>query len=481
MATLDKVILDGTTYNLSGETAQRSTYHESGDMYDLLSPLEVVSMAKADYRIQNATPPRAQAYAYHTIHYFDVSSVGYDKILVSCTFATWDGSFCYFNPADNTYTILWHKGANSADWIDLSSIPSGCYLCMSCIDANYTAGGYKYLASLWVSPEYTAKYEGLDESISSKAVELIPNASYGAVDNNRPYFAIDMSKYKDCLVRLATTAAVGCTVRLYRTNSLTDIGTQISNSYNIGDFLAWVFPEKYLVFGFVTSDYSIFDNFDIMLGWVNPEVARVNKLKHYWGPDLGAHNADTRENIVHACVYADLVDLDVCRTLDGYYVCIHGTEINGHTIAETNLEDLELTYNQQEITDALELLKRYGSYCYINYRETTIEQQAALAERIYNVLGRSCVYSTTLIDTNSPLYGHAKKFYIWRANQQSMAAFVQAGADTTKVYTSDASDGDYTEYDYIRTAGYTYLSEVPTDGSIACGFISSEPRTVLNA
>jgi len=480
MATLDKVILNGTTYNLSGETAQRSTYHESGDMYNLLAPLEVVSMAKAGYRIKSSTPPVEQTYADHTIHYYDMSSFSYDTILVSCVSATWDGLFGYYNPSDSSYTRLWQKtAAGQSDYINLSSVPSGCYFCMSCADENYSSGSYKYVASLWVNPEYIPKFEGLDESITSKTIELTVNASYGAVDNNRPYFAIDMSKYKDCLVRFATTAPVERTVRFYRTDSLTERGTEIS--YNVGDFLAWVFPEKYLVFGFVAYDYSIFDNFDIMLGWVNPEVARVNKLKHYWGPDLGAHNADTRENLVHACVYADLVDLDVCRTLDGYYVCIHGTEINGHTIAETNLADLGLTYNQQEITDALELLKRYGSYCYINYRETTIEQQAALAERIYNVLGRSCVYSTTLIDTNSPLYGHAKKFYIWRANQQSMAAFVQAGADTTKVYTSDASDGDYTEYDYIRTAGYTYLSEVPTDGSVACGFISSDPRTVLNA
>lgn len=479
--TIDKVILNGTTCNLSEETAQRSTYHESGDMYDLLAPLEVVSMAKAGYRIQMTTPPRAQAYADHTIHYFDVPSVGYDKILVSCRSATWDGSFCYFNPADNTYTKLWQKGADSADWIDLSSIPSGCYLCMSCIDANYTAGGYKYLASLWVSPEYIAKYEGLDESISSKAVELIPNADMGAQDSNRPYFAIDMSKYKDCLVRLATTAAVGCTVRLNRTNSLTDRGTQISNAYNIGDYLAWVYPEKYLVIAFATVNYSIFDNFDIMLGWVDPEVARVNKLKHYWGPDLAAHNADTRDNLVHACVYADLVDLDVCRTLDGYYVCIHGTEINGHTIAETNLEDLELTYNQQEITDALELLKRYGSYCYINFRETTAEQQATLMERVFNTLGRACLYGEMLLDTTSPLYGHCSKFYVWRATQETVQSYVDAGADINKIYCMGATNGNYTEYDYIRSASYTELASVPKDGSIACGFISSEPLTVLNA
>lgn len=475
--TIDKVILDGTTYNLS-ETAQRSTYHESGDMYDLLAPLEVASMTKAGYRIQMTTPPRAQAYADHTIHYFDVSSVVYDKILVSCISATWDGSFCYFNPTDSTYTKLWQKGANSSDWIDLSSIPSGCYLCMSCIDANYTAGGYKYLASLWVNPEYSPKFEGLDESITSKAVELIPNADMGAQDYNRPYFVVDMSKYKDCLVRLATTAPVERTVRFYRTDSLTERGTAIS--YNVGDFLAWVFPEKYLVFGFAAYDYSVFDNFDIMLGWVNPEVARVNKLKHYFGPDLAAHNADTRENLVHACVYADLVDLDVCRTLDGYYVCIHDTSINGHTIAETNLEDLELTYNQQEITDALELLKKYGSYCYINFRETTIEQQAELMERIYNTLGRSCVYSDTLIDTNSPLYGHAKKFFVWRANAQTLDTLVAAGADPNKVYIGNPT-GDYTVYDCIHTGYYTALADVPTDGSIACGYISSEPCTVLNA
>lgn len=478
MDTLDKVILNGTTYNLSGETAQRSTYHESGDMYDLLAPLEVESMAKANYRLRNLNPPTEQAYADHTIHYYDMSSFDYDTILVSCASATWDGLFGYYNPSDSSYTRLWQKTtAGQSDFINLSSIPSGCYLCMSCADENYSSGGYKYVASLWVNPEYSPKFEGLDESITSKAVELTVNGSYGAEDNNRPYFAIDMSQYKDCLVRFATTASVRCTVRVYRTNSLTERGTGIS--YNIGDFLAWVFPEKYLAFGFVTSDYSIFDNFDIMFGWVNPEVARVNKLKHYFGADLGAHNADTRENLVHACVYADIVDLDVCRTLDGYYVCIHDTSINGHTIAETNLADLGLTYNQQEITDALELLKQYGSYCYINFRETTIEQQAELMERIYNTLGRSCVYGTLLTDSGSPLNGHAKKFFVWGANAQTLDTLVSSGADASKVYIGSAT-GNYTVYDCIHTGYYTALAEVPTDGSVACGFISSEPRIVLN-
>lgn len=481
MSTIDELILNGATYNLSGETV-RTTYHESGDMYTLLSPLEVTSMAKANYRIRNLNPPTEQAYADHTIHYYDMSSFNYETILVSCISATWDGLFGYYNPSDSSYTRLWQKAVGQSDFIDLSSIPSGCYFCMSCADENYNSGGYKYVASLWVSPEYIAKYEGLDESIITKAVELIPNADMGAQDNNRPYFVVDMSKYKDCLVRLATTAAVDCTVKLYRTNSLTDRGTQISNAYNIGDFLAWVFPEKYLAFGFVTSDYSIFDNFDIMFGWVNPEVARINKLKHYWGPDLGAHNADRRDQLVHACVYADLVDLDVCRTLDGYYVCIHGTEINGYTIAETNLEDLELTYNQQEITDALELLKRYGSYCYINFRETTIEQQAALMKRIYNVLGRACVYASTLADEGSPMQGHAWKFYINKGSTTlTMDAMVAAGADPNKIYCGGTSNGSYTDYDYIRTAAYTAIADVPTDGSIGLGFISTDPLNVLNA
>ena len=482
MPTLDKVILNSTAYNLSGETAQRSTYHDSGDMYDLLSPLEVVSMKKSGYRI-HYTPPREQAYTDYAIHYFDISSISDKKMLVGIVSEKWKANtFYYYNPADSSYTVFWYR-VNGAGWMDLSQIPSGCYLCMSCLNDNYTTGGYKYLSALWINPEYTPKFNGLDESITSEALELVPNADMGAEDSNRPYFAIDMAKYKDCLVRLATTVTPSCTVRLYRTSSLTTRGTAISNSYNssLGNFLPWVYEERYLVIAFITTNYSVFDNFDITLGWVDPEVARVNKQKKYWGIDLAAHNADSRSDLVSACVYADLVDIDVCRTLDGYYVCIHNVTINGHTIAETNLENLELTFDQLEITESFKILNRYGSYCYINFRETTVEQAAALMERAYNLLGRACVYSTFLVDQTSPLYGHASKFYIWRANNENVQDFVTAGADVNKVYCSGASNGDYTEYDYIRTGGYNDLASVPTDGSIALGFISATPSTVLNA
>lgn len=472
-----------TEEKLSSEilTGVRNTYHDSGDMYDLLAPLEVVSMKKTGKRIKYSSPPVEQNYTGWSIHYFDLSSLKNDSILVSCIAANWSSGFCYYNPSNSAYTELWKKSANQAGWINLSSIPDGCYLCMTCEDTYYTTGSYKYLISLWISPEYIPKYEGLDESISERAVKLVPNADMGAVDSNRPYVVIDMTKYKDCVVRLATTAPPSCTVRLYRTNDLTTRGTGISNDYNssLGNLFPWTYEEKYLVICFVTMNYSVFDNFDILFGWVNPEVARVNKQKRFWGPNLAAHNADSRSSLICACVYADLVDIDVCRTLDGHYVCAHDTTINGHTIAETNLEDLGLTHEQMEITESLEFLKQYGSFCYINFRETTVEQAAALMERIYNVLGRACIYSTFLIDQTSPIYGHAKKFYIWRANQQTMADIVQAGADPSKVYMFGASSGDYTEYDYIRTGSYT-MSEVPKDGTVACAFISADPLTAIN-
>ena len=462
-------------------TGKRSKYHESGDMYDLLTSIEIVSMKKTDKRIKMSTPPVEQNYAGWSIHYFDVSSLEYDKMLVGCISSNWNG-FCYYNPSNSTYTLLWQKGANSADWIDLSSIPEGCYFCMSSEDIYYTTGYYKYLVSLWISPEYIPKYEGLDESISDRAVKLIPNADMGAEDQNRPYVAIDMTKYKDCVVRLATTASPSCTVRLFRTNELTTRGTIISNDYNssLGNLFPWIYEEKYLVICFVTTNYSVFNNFDILFGWVNPEVARANKQKRFWGPDLAAHNADLRSDLICACVYADLVDIDVCRTLDGHYVCIHGTEINGHIIAETNLEDLGLTYDQMEITQAIELLKRYGSYCYLNIREATIAQQAELMNRVYNLIGRACVLSTLVTDTTSPIYGHAKKFYVWTAGGSATTP-INAGADPSKVYADGATNGDYTEYDYIRAYSYSSLAEVPVDGSIAMAFISASPKTVLNA
>lgn len=472
-----------TEEKLSSEmlTGVRNTYHDSGDMYDLLAPLEVVSMKKTGKRIKYSSPPVEQNYTGWSIHYFDLSSLKNDSILVGCIAANWSSGFCYYNPSNSTYTALWKNGAGASDWINLSLIPDGCYFCMTCEDTYYTTGYYKYLASLWISPEYIPKYEGLDESISDRAVQLVPNADMGALDGNRPCVVIDMTKYKDYVVRLATTAPPSCTVRLYRTNELTTRGTSISNSYNssLGNLFPWTYEEKYLVICFVTTNYSVFDNFDILFGWVNPEVARVNKQKRFWGPNLAAHNADSRSSLICACVYADLVDIDVCRTLDGHYVCAHDTTINGHTIAETNLEDLGLTHEQMEITESLEFLKQYGSFCYINFRETTVEQAAALMERIYNVLGRACIYSTFLIDQTSPIYGHAKKFYIWRANQQTMADIVQAGADPSKVYMFGASSGDYTEYDYIRTGSYT-MSEVPKDGTVACAFISADPLTAIN-
>lgn len=457
----------------------RTSWQESGDLYDLLKAAEIPSMALEGKRLFNNDGTYiAQTYSNNTIRFFDKNLIGYERLIIRNKTIVFS-AFCYYDPDDESYTLIKAPsgGNNSGMFLSLSGIPEGCYLCTSCANSNWTTGKSLWMGRIWINPNYTPKFPGLDESITDKPipVELL------AVDNSGyPYFCIDLERFADCVVRLQVNSGPNATMGTYYSDTPNGMsGSAGTFAYN--NFLPWVNQKKYLIFFWRTND--VFTTpINISFGWIDPEVARTQKQRHYWGPDIAVHNADTMTELVHACVYADIVDIDLCRTLDGYYVGIHATSINGHTIAETNLADLDLTYDQFEFSRALEVLKKYGTYCVINFRQTTLEQQAELSNRIYNVLGRACVYEEGFVNQNSPLYGHMNKFYAWK-NEYTIADVIAAGAKIEKTYASvNATDETYTAYDWITTqvVNATSANDIIKDGSCAVCLIYTGTTAILN-
>ena len=468
----------------NGQESERTSYFDGGDLYDLLMPLEIESMKETDKRIQYTNPPRKQAYADHTIHYFDISTLkqNYDKLLVSCLVdGSWDGGICYYNPTTSAFTVATKPMQTRSEWLDLTAIPDGCYLATSCTDANYTTEKHKYFHKLWMNPNYVSKFEGLDESVTDKAVEMTISEEMMSADANYIYFVLDMDKYRDCMYRI--TISTSSSMRAWRTDSLTDKGTIILNAYPNDTFYAWTYPERYLVIRFAIRNYSNFANVNFTMGWINPEVARMQKQRKYFGPRLMGHNADTRTQLINACVWADIVDIDVCKTLDDKYVCIHDTSINGHVIAETNLEDLELTYNQMSADDAYSILKRYGTICFHNYRNATALEQADEDERAYNIVGDHAIWGENLTgNADHPLRGHLGKFWVTTTASAHSDTLVGFGAIPSKMIGSPS--GDVTKYDINVVYSISTLTAwdlIPTDGSCAYVWINSDPANALNA
>ena len=479
MSIINEISLNGTLYDIQPKEVETS-YQESGDLYTLLIDAEVTSMAKSGYRIYNNSGTYiAQSYANNTIHYFNPSLIEYNHVLVRCLKANWK-NFCYYDPTEGTYTLIKTLNqANAGGLLKFSNVPEGCYLAVSSPNKNWKIGEYKYLARLWINPNYTAKFKGLDESITDKPIpiELSP------IDyNGYPYFYIDLSSYENMVVRLLVNASVQTTLGYYASDTNTD--TSFTATYfNAGDFSPWIYGKKYLIFFFRTNDF-VTTPFNISFGWINPDVAIQQKQKRYFGTALAAHNCDTKDLLVPCCVWADIVDIDICGTADGYFVLIHGTSLNGHDIPNTNLEDMELTYNQMELTDALKIMQMYGTTCYTNLRNVTDEQHATIAERAYTILGRYVVVDGNALNNSSnPLNGHVSKFYCWKyAN--SIDEIVAGGFHIDKVIAPPSATSEtYTYHDWIPTGHITTLtsaSDIPQNGDRALIFIENGMKNLLN-
>lgn len=480
MAILNNITLNGEKYYFSEDTS-RSTYEEKGDMYTLLSKAEIAEMAKAGYRIYKYEGSWVEnPYANNTIHYYDQSKIGYERVLVRLLQSGVWSCFFYYDPTNQTYTELKNVvQGNAGALVQFDNIPEGCYLAISSPNANYTTGKVKYLGRIWINPNYVPKFDGLDEPISDQPIPVeLAQVDYQGF----PYFYIDLSKYENMVVRLVRNSGAGTSMAgFYYSNSI-DAFTGTATYFSFGNFSPWIYNSKYLIFFFRTNDF-VSTSFDLTLGWINPEVAVKQKKKKYFGTALASHNCDTKNLLVPACVWGDIIDIDICRTLDGHYVCIHGTTINGHTIPQTNLEDMELTYNQLELDEAIEIMQMYGSTCYLNIRETKSEQFADVLEKTYAKLGRAVVYDSNVLGENNPLYGHVSKFYCWK-DSMSIENIVAAGFKIEKVIADKTTQSTQFNYhDWIPSGSVSSPSsanDIPKDGSIALCFIASNIENILN-
>lgn len=458
----------------SSSGTEPTVFQESGDLFTLLSDYELVDMKKAGYRINKSGDVYVeQAYANNSIHYFDISNLQIERLLIRCHQASW-GNICYYNPSDETYTLIRSFIQGNAGGLLNLSIPSGCYLAFSSSNANYTTGKHSYLRRLWLNPSYTSKFDGLDETVKPIPVELA-NVDYSGY----PYFYIDMEKYTNCMVRFVQNS--GPTNVGWQASDSIDNTDNVSVSAGFGNFFPWVCKKKYLILFFRNNNFV--DNpINISMAWIDPKKAVEFKKKNYWGSRLMAHNADTMTELIHACVWSWLIDIDLCKTLDDYYVAMHGTTINNKSIPSTNLADLNLTYNQFEISDVIDILKTYDVFCFFNFRNTTPEQDAEVSQRLFNTLGRGGVYDASVANTASPLYGNCSKFYIIK-DGVSLANIKNAGADMSKVIGSiGQADTDFNKYSILNSTSVTVTSKasLPAEGDYFVCQVYSGTTAVLN-
>ena len=456
-------------------------YEEKGDLHTLLVSAEVVEMQKTDYRLTYNATTGVVTEQYYTAghpvtHYIDPSKLGYERLWVHSIVANVWSVFADYDPTENTYTLLTTQpNGNAGKLIKFNTIPEGHYLALSANTANWKTGLLVYLGKVWIKPDYVSKHDGWDVPVST---EPIPCDLY-PVSMGYPAFYIDMEKYQDQLVRLVNSGTMASNVT-YGLRAYTDLaGTSnvdISGFFSVGNFSAWIYPGRYLVFfyrGAMTAN-----TLNLTMGYVPPENARKAKEEGRWGAQFAFHNVDTPNELIFACAVGSILDIDVCRTLDGYFVCIHATTINGHTIASTNLEDMELTYNQMEVTRALKVMRKYGTTCYFNFRETTSAQIAALLERSYNYLGKMLAYDVDITASDSELAGHAGKYYGW-VSGATIAQMIAGGISPGKIYAplSKLEDTPYNVGDIIRVksiASGETLSNFAWDGECAVLWVNSD-------
>ena len=357
--------------------------------------------------------------------------------------------------------------------IDFSTVPEGHYVAVSSASAYWQTGYYIYLGRVWIKSGYTPKHDGWDVPVSD---EPIPCDLY-PVSMGYPTIYIDMDKYRDRLIRLINSGTMTST---YGLRAYTDLaGTSyvdVAGFFSVGNFSAWIYPGRYLVLFYRGK---ITDNtLNLTMGYVPVENALKCKQQKKWGPKIAFHNVDTRNEMIFACAVGSIFDIDVCRTLDGKFVCIHNTQINGHTIAQTNLEDLGLTYNQMEVTDALKLMREYGVINYFNFRETTPAQVFELVERAYNYLGDTIAYGPNVAETGSELANHLDKYFTWLYGS-TLDALINLGARKGRIFAwaSVLEGTDYTVADIIvvksAESGET-LSTFEWDGECAVLWVNND-------
>lgn len=457
-------------------------YEERGDLYDLLASAEVESMKKSNYRLYyNSTTGTVTAQSYtsnqNAIHYINPALIGYPRVWFHrVTTSEWS-VYADYDPDNDSYTLITTgPAASQGKLINFSTVPEGHYIAVSSPSAYWKTGYYIYLGRVWIKPEYTPKHDGWDVPVSDEPIpcELYP------VSVSYPAFYIDMEKYQDRLVRIINSGTMVGTygIRAYTDlagTSYVDVGT--AGFFSVGDFSTWIYPGRYLVLfyrGKMTEN-----TLNLTMGYVPVENARKCKEIGKWGAQFALHNTDTLNELIFACAVGSILDIDVCRTLDGKFVCIHSTTINGHTIAQTNLADLELTYNQMEVTDALKLMREYGVTCYFNFRETTPEQALDLTEKSYNYLGKAIVYDDTgILNANSVMAGHLNKYFVW-CSSQTLDAVIALGAKTGRIFAwaTKLENTSYNVGDIIRVksiASGETLSNFEWDGECAYLWINSD-------
>lgn len=486
---------DGDLYYYDGAAwqkiaAERTQYRDYGDLYtDIFSVAEITEMRIADRQIvfdSNTNTGSSSYRANTTIHFIDPALITLSNVIAYPKVVGWS-NFYIFDQNENTYTLLdTLPNINKVGSLRFSAITEGCYLAVASTNTGWKAGIVLYFSKLYLNNAgYKPKFPGLDEPITNG---LVPITISNVKEANRySWYSIDLGedykKYNYCLFRPFSNNGASYNLGFFAGDSPNDFSTTLG-SWTFGTFNPYYHNKRYINImdrnnAFTSSGYNI------SLGWINPKVAAEQKRLHYWGPDLAAHNADLKSLLILSAATCKIIDIDLSPTLDGYFVAKHGTDkINNLNPHEVNLEDLEIEgTNYYEVSEALEIMKKYNSFPYYNFNNgATLEERANLYERTYRVLGDVCIVPADMLNTSSPLYGHCGKYYIWGGGSD-VDAIVAAGADIHKVLGGSSPSGQYTKHDYIGTGAAQHITSaesIPKDGSCSLFFMYDDMDKVLN-
>lgn len=356
-------------------------YDTREDWGAFLRSIELTEMRKTGiqltYNTSTGVVTAANVTTGYNVYIFDPEKLpDYALVKVTGNLYLWDGTnYTYFGAGSSTT-------AGNYGAFDFTTIPSGSYLCYCAKLSNYNQLSGYYITHAIVNPEYVSALNGFDESITDKPIDLPLT-----VINGKAYLVMDVTNYKYCILRVLGNSIFGGTSYFAKDNEnyISSGSTFLTNAFDA------VRSGNYLMLN-VTGLMTAAPN--IRIGIITPRKARLWKSeKRFMNAKHCAHNTDTKRALIMACAICEWVDIDITRTLDGNYVCLHGFEINGKDIGSYSLADLGLTGDQMDRDEALEIMRAYGSYCMHNFRYTDdFNLRLEATEKVYSMCGDAVIY-----------------------------------------------------------------------------------------
>ena len=370
---------DNYEYNLEktkSEINKINTEYDLLDMYlkDLFDFSEVINMRKTGYVISNGTE---QSNANGIIRYFDANKMPQYFAIKGINSLT--GYIYNKNTGEYSNEILLKSGASTiyytADIADISETETN-LLAISSTDWHTLESGI-YREKILISPDYTSKNIGLDESVFNKKTTISLNYTN---NNNYIRFVLDLNEILKNINVVMRIVAPNMKIGLQNEY---DPSQNMGQTVSSGDFFVPLY--RYLI---IYAD-SIKDIPDINIGYINPKNAvNLKKIGYFSEARLSAHNADLKTDLIMSSIVSEFVDIDFNLTLDNKIACTHAD------LSETNLDDwLNLSPENISPDTAIEICKLYGCKIYVDSRANR-DETINILQKCLNSHGKVLYYAS---------------------------------------------------------------------------------------